>query len=79
MLDLAEKYNLGCVSIKELAKDEELSAKYLEHIISTLTKAGFVTSTRGAHGGYCLKKEPSNYTVGAILRLMEGDLALVYC
>lgn len=79
MLNLAEKYNLGCVTIKDIAQEEELSIKYLEHIMSILTKAGFIMSTRGSHGGYQLKKEPVNYTVGQIIRLMEGSLAPVTC
>lgn len=79
MLDLAT-YNTGePVSIKDIAKRQQISEKYLEQIIAVLNKAGFVRSIRGAQGGYMLKKEPKDYTVGMILRQTEGDLAPVSC
>lgn len=79
MLDLAT-YNTGePVSIKDIAKRQQISEKYLEQIIAILNKAGFVRSIRGAQGGYLLKKEPKAYTVGMILRQTEGDLAPVDC
>lgn len=79
MLDLAT-YNTGQpVSIKDIAKRQQISEKYLEQIISILNKAGYVRSIRGAQGGYLLKKNPKEYTVGMILRLTEGDLAPVSC
>lgn len=79
MLDLAI-YNTGePISIKDIAKRQQISEKYLEQIISVLNKAGYVRSIRGAQGGYLLKKEPKEYTVGMILRLTEGDLAPVSC
>ena len=79
MLDLAV-YNTGePVSLKDIARRQEISEKYLEQIISLLNKAGFVRSIRGAQGGYMLSKAPAWYTVGRILRLTEGDLARVSC
>lgn len=79
MLDLAV-YNTGePVSLKDVARRQEISEKYLEQIISLLNKAGFVRSIRGAQGGYMLTRDPAEYTVGAILRLTEGDLAPVSC
>lgn len=79
MLDLAT-YNIGePISIKDISKRQGISEKYLEQIISTLNKAGYVRSIRGAQGGYFLAKEPKDYTVGMILRLTEGDLAPVSC
>ncbi|MDD3795843.1 MAG: Rrf2 family transcriptional regulator [Lachnospiraceae bacterium] len=79
MLDLAT-YNTGePVSIKDISKRQDISEKYLEQIIAILNKAGFVRSIRGAQGGYMLKKAPSEYTVGMILRQTEGDLAPVSC
>lgn len=79
MLDLAT-YNTGePVSIKDIAKRQDVSEKYLEQIIAILNKAGYVRSIRGAKGGYMLKKAPEDYTVGMILRLTEGDLAPVEC
>ncbi|MDD6812382.1 MAG: Rrf2 family transcriptional regulator [Lachnospiraceae bacterium] len=79
MLDLAT-YNTGePVSLKDVAKRQQISDKYLEQIIAVLNKAGFVRSIRGAQGGYLLKKDPSEYTVGMILRLTEGNLVPVSC
>ena len=78
MLDLA--LNTGqYITIKSIAARQEISDKYLEQIITQLSRAGFVKSTRGAQGGYRLTKEPKEYTVGSILRLIEGSLAPVAC
>ena len=79
MLDLAT-YNTGePVSLKDIAKRQEISEKYMEQIISMLNRAGYVRSIRGAQGGYILNGEPKDYTVGKILRVTEGDLAPVEC
>lgn len=79
MLDLAMYSEGGPVCLKDVAKRQQISDKYLEQIIATLNKAGYVRSIRGAQGGYLLKKDPAEYTVGMILRLTEGDLAPVGC
>jgi len=79
MLDLALNNTGEFITIKSIAKRQEISEKYLEQIISLLSRASFVRSTRGAQGGYMLTKEPSEYTVGMILRLTEGSLAPVAC
>ena len=74
MLDLAMHNTGEAVSIKDISKRQGVSDKYLEQIISVLNKAGYVRSIRGAQGGYMLKKDPKDYTVGMILRLTEGSL-----
>ena len=79
MIDIAQHCNEKPVSIKEAAKRQNISDKYLEQIISILNNAGYVKSIRGPHGGYLLKKAPKDYTVGMILRLTEGSLAPVAC
>ena len=77
MLDLAT-YNTGeAVRLKDVAKRQQISEKYLEQIISTLNKAGYVKSIRGPQGGYMLKHAPEYYTVGMILRQTEGNLSPV--
>lgn len=79
MVDLA-LYDKGePISVKDIARREQISTKYLEQIVSMLQKAGMVISIRGAQGGYRLKKKPEEYSVGAILRVTEGDLAPVAC
>lgn len=79
MLDLAT-YNHGePVSVKDIAKRQDISEKYLEQIISMLNKASLVKSVRGAHGGYVLNYPPEKYTVGKILRTVEGDMSPTDC
>jgi len=65
--------------INQVAKNQCISEKYLEQIVSIFTKANYVRSIRGAQGGYLLTKNPSEYSVGDILRLTEGSLAPVAC
>ena len=79
MMDLAENNNGSPISLKDVARRQEISDKYLEQIISILNKAGYVRSVRGAQGGYLLKNPPEEYTVGMILRQTEGSLAPVAC
>ena len=79
MMDLAENNSGSPISLTDVAKRQDISDKYLEQIISILNKAGYVRSVRGAQGGYMLKMEPQNYTVGMILRQTEGSLAPVAC
>lgn len=79
MVDLAQNKGEKPISIKEIAARQNISEKYLEQIISVLNKAGYVKSVRGPQGGYMLLREPSEYTVGMILRLTEGNLAPVEC
>ena len=79
MMDIANNCEKGAVPVKEIALREGISAKYLEQIISALTKAGYLESVRGPHGGYLLTKDTEQYLVGDILRLTEGDLSPVAC
>lgn len=79
MLDIAMQEADKPISIKDIAKRQMISEKYLEQIISILNKAGYVKSIRGAQGGYVLRRKPQEYTVGMILRTTEGSLAPVEC
>lgn len=79
MLDLALNSGEQPVRVKDIARRQEISDKYLEQIISILNRAGYVKSIRGPQGGYLLCKKPIEYTVGMILRLTEGDLSPVAC
>ena len=80
MLDLAQ-YSMEqeYVSIKKVSQRQDISEKYLEQIVAQLSRAGFVNSARGAQGGYCLARAPKEYTVGMILRQIEGNLSTVSC
>lgn len=79
MLDLAMNNNGEYITIKSIGERQDISVKYLEQIITLLSRAGYVKSIRGAQGGYKLAKEPREYTVGMILRLTEGSLTPVAC
>ena len=79
MVDLALNNTGEPISLKDIARKENISDKYLEQIISVLNKAGYVRSIRGAQGGYHLAKSPEQITVGMILRATEGDLAPAEC
>ena len=79
MLDLASNDSGTPIRLKDVAKRQGISEKYLEQIISILNKAGFVRSVRGPQGGYSLSRTPADYTVGMILRLTEGSLCPVDC
>lgn len=79
MLDLATNDSGAPIRLKDAARRQNISEKYLEQIISILNKAGFVRSIRGPQGGYVLSRRPEEYTVGMILRQTEGSLAPVEC
>lgn len=79
MLDLALCEEGVLIPLKDIAERQGISLKYLEQIISVLSHAGYVRSVRGTGGGYSLSRDPSEYTVGMILRLTEGSLAPVPC
>ena len=79
LLDLAEHNNGEYIPLMDIAKRQEISEKYLESIVSVLSKKKFVTALRGKGGGYRLARTPEQYTIGSILRLTEGSLAPVAC
>ncbi len=79
MIDLAQHYNEGFISLKDISARQKISKKYLEQIVPLLSGAGILKTNRGYKGGYRLASEPSKYTVGMILRLTEGSLAPVHC
>ena len=79
LIDMAEHQAGGYVPLKEIAERQEISEKYLESIVKTLVKEQILEGLRGKGGGYRLRKEPDQYTVGQILRVMEGSLAPVAC
>ncbi len=79
MIDLAEHATENYVPMKEVAERQNISLKYIERIVPALSKNELVEGVQGKGGGYRLKREPKEYTVGEILRLTEGDLAPVAC
>ena len=79
MADLASRPAGENISLKEISKNQGISLKYMEQIVTPLSRAGLVKSVRGSQGGYQLARRPEEYTAGEILRAVEGDLAPVHC
>lgn len=79
MIDIGMHDETEPVRLKDVAERQDISMKYLEQIIAVLVRAGYVRSIRGPQGGYRLAKAPKEYTVGMVLRQVEGDLAPVSC
>ena len=69
----------GYIPLKQIAEAEGISQKYLESIMTVLSKAGFVDAIHGKGGGYRLNRTPEEYSVGSILKLTEGNLKTVSC
>jgi Rrf2 family protein len=79
MVNFAQRSADEYIPLKEIAESEGISQKYLESIMTVLSKAGFVDAVHGKGGGYRLNRKPEDYTVGSILKLTEGSLAAVSC
>lgn len=79
LLDLAEHQNIGYIALKDIAKRQNISKKYLEQIVPLLNRSNFLLTNRGFQGGYRLAKTPDQYTIGDILRVTEGGLSPVAC
>lgn len=79
MLELALDNTGEYITIKSISEKQNVSDKYLEQIINVLSRGGFVKSKRGSHGGYMLSRSAEKYTIGMILRLIEGSLVPISC
>lgn len=79
MIDLAQHYNEGYISLKDIARRQNISKKYLEQIIPFLSRSNLLASNKGHMGGYMLSKQPSEITVKDVLISAEGSLAPVSC
>jgi len=79
MLELARHHGQGSISIERIAEHQQISKRYLEHIFARLRTAGIVEGTRGSKGGYALKRDPEDITVGEVVRAVEGPLGPVHC
>lgn len=79
MIDIAKNQNDDYVSINSISQRQNISNKYLEQIVSKLSKANMLVTSRGAQGGYKLSRKPSEYKVGEILRTLEGELNTMDC
>jgi Rrf2 family protein len=79
MHSLAEKYNKGPIFLKDIAREQDISEKYLSQIVIPLKSAGLVHSNRGMYGGYLLAREPSKISLKEIVDVLEGETCLVTC
>ena len=79
MVQLGRHFGTGPASLAEIAAEEDLPRAYLEQLVMSLRDAGLVVSTRGAHGGYELSREPQTIRMGEILRALEGPIAPMIC
>ncbi|MBQ6297968.1 MAG: Rrf2 family transcriptional regulator [Selenomonadaceae bacterium] len=79
MIDLAEQDSEKFIPLEEIATRQGISKKYLEIILKSLVQQNFLKGLRGKGGGYKLTRKPEGYTVGEILEVTEGTLAVVSC
>jgi Rrf2 family protein len=79
MLALAKNYGKEPMYLKDIARQEDISEKYLSLIIIPLREIGLINSVRGAYGGYNLSRDPSQITLKEIVDVLEGDCSLVDC
>lgn len=79
MLDLSLHYGEGPILLKDIARRQQVSERYLENLIVALKAAGLVTSMRGAHGGFTLAKPPSQIKLSEIIQSVEGSIAPAEC
>jgi Rrf2 family cysteine metabolism transcriptional repressor len=79
LVALAHRDNALPVPLRLIAEEENISEQYLEQIFVELRRAGFVSSVRGAKGGYRLARDPESIVVGDVVRLLEGTLAPMDC
>lgn len=79
MYELARSRSEGPLPLHSIAQRQGLSQHYLEQLFGPLREAGLVRSVRGAQGGYALARDPEDITVGDIVRVLEGPIAVTYC
>jgi Rrf2 family protein len=79
LIDLAQHSGEGLVPLKDIAARQEISQKYLEQIVTQMSKAGFLQGVRGPQGGYRLARDTRDYNMAEILQTIEGSLAPVSC
>ena len=76
---LSHRHRQGLIAIKEISEAERIPKKFLESILLDLKGAGILSSRAGPAGGYTLRIPPTELTLGRVVRLMEGPLALTPC
>jgi Rrf2 family protein len=77
--ELALNYGKGPLSLKSISQKYNISENYLEQLLSKVRKKGYIKTVRGVNGGYLLALEPSEITIGMILRALEGEMSPSDC
>ncbi len=79
MYQLAVNYEMGTISLKDIAEELDYSDAYLEQMFAILKRERLITSHRGPKGGYRLSKDPYDITVGEVIRALEGPIEFSSC
>ncbi len=79
MFEIAKDYKSGPITIKEISKRQGVSISYLEQLLNKLRKGGLISSRKGPGGGYTLSKKPADISIGEILSILEGPIAITQC
>ncbi len=79
MLELAVEYGNGPIMLREIARRQEISVRYLERMMAAMVAAGLVRSIRGQHGGFSLARRPTEITLSQVVRTVEGAITPVAC
>lgn len=79
MVILAERHERGPTRTRDIAELERIPRKFLEQILLDLSRAGLAKGTRGAHGGYEVLRRPTEITLAAVVRAIDGPLAPLRC
>lgn len=79
MFEISCNFDKGPITIKEISERQALSVSYLEQILNTLRRDGIIKSVKGPGGGYMLSREPGDISIGLILRVLEGPVAITSC
>ena len=79
LIELAQRKEEGFIPLKEIAQKQDISKKYLEQIVPIMNHSGLLLTNRGYQGGYKLAKDPTEVSIGMILRATEGSMAPVSC
>lgn len=79
LVDLTQHSKGGLVALKDIAARQDISLKYLEQIVTQMSRAGFLKGVRGSQGGYRLARDPGDINVGEVLEAIEGSLSPVTC
>ncbi|MBQ9493725.1 MAG: Rrf2 family transcriptional regulator [Oscillibacter sp.] len=79
LVDIAEHETGNFLPLRDVARRQDISEKYLESVVKLLVRGGILEGLRGKGGGYCLRRPPDQIRVGDVLRLCEGTLSPVSC